>query len=795
MNKLWINQGSIIVVLIIFFGLLASFKISHVSYQNIPKNLCKPESGPYATAVIKHTTGNCKQENKPFDFSAVDSFINHSLDRICGGCNLILIRGSRIIYRKAYGNFTLDKTVPIASASKWISGGVIMSLVDEGIISLEDPVSKYLPEFKGEKGNITIRQLFSHTHGFPVRPRHHWNTRLTMEEAVDKIAQMDLLFEPGTKLFYSGTGMQVAGRICEVATGMRWVDLFKEKIKDPLGMDHTSYYAFGKTQNPNVPGSVETCINDYGKFMMMLLNKGVYKGKRILSGKAVEVMLTNQTGKVPIERSACASYHAFDPDFAASRYGIGCWLEHINPQTGKAQQATSGGAFGCIPFIDLKREIAGVYLPYCRNYKRDQAGEKPYNDATAFFLALRKHIRRALDGTNPSNDANPDTVYQGDTLPEGQNMTDHVLHQKHQRKYIVHMPPQYNGEKPVPAVLVLHGGIGTAEKTQRFTEMNKISDQNGFLVIYPQAFKELKSGYIWADGRGTQADHEGIDDVDFINKLLDTLIVKFNLDTSKIYVCGFSNGGFMTMRLACEIGERFAAVAGLGCSMDTALYNHCNPSKPLPVIFVNGTADPFVPFDGGIMNPNVHPIVAPDSAVQFWVTNNHCESSAPMVNLPDSVADDNSKVQKFSYTDCTCNADVTFYKIINGGHTWPGVENSRLEFRLGETNEDIHASRVLWNFFKQHSLCDKTAETTLHQADYKNQMLQVYPVPASSNVYVESSIPISSMILVNQLGQIVYTYKGRGKNGMIAFHELNTGLYYLKILLNNGHQVIKKLIK
>jgi CubicO group peptidase (beta-lactamase class C family)/predicted dienelactone hydrolase len=360
------------------------------------------------------TGGECNQENKlpeaeapkatrsavpgeAYDFGPVEAFLEKSLERTKGGCCLLLLKGDRVVYRKAFGSFTPDKVVPIASASKWISGGLIMALVDEGKISLDDKASKFLPEFTGKKGEITIRQMFSHTHGFAAADAPHRDLNITMAEAVSHIAAMPLAYDPGAALLYSGAGMQVAGRICEIASGKPWKELFREKLGEPLRMVRTHYEAFGPTENPNVAGSVTTCMDDYGNFLRMLLNGGVFEGRRVLSEAAVETMLTNQTGDVPVRRSACAPYIDFDAGFAASRYGIGCWLERLDPGTGRAREATSGGAFGCLPFVDLDRGIGGVYLPRGRTPARNSRGE-PYNDVTAVFLELRPIIRAVFDG-------------------------------------------------------------------------------------------------------------------------------------------------------------------------------------------------------------------------------------------------------------------------------------------------------------------------------------------------------------------------------------------------------------
>jgi predicted dienelactone hydrolase/CubicO group peptidase (beta-lactamase class C family) len=353
--------------------------------------------------------GECRQENtvtekttaatlapQTYDFSAVDAFLEKSLPRMDGGCGLILVQGEQVIYRKAFGTFEPETVVPIASASKWISGGVIMALVDDGVLSLDDKAAEYLPDFPPEKSGITIRQMFSHTHGLPDQPPYHRDTTLTMAECVHKIAAMKPVADPGTALYYSGTGMQAAGYIATLASGKPWVELFREKIGDPLNMKNTDYHAFGRTENPNVAGSIETCIDDYGAFVAMILNKGVYHEKRILSEQAVDVMLSVQSGDVPILRHPWQGYTDFDPHMAQTPYGIGCWLEEVDPHTGKALRASSGGAFGCQPFIDLKRNVAGVFLPHTRTMKRSSSGH-PYNDASVVYLELRELLNTIFD--------------------------------------------------------------------------------------------------------------------------------------------------------------------------------------------------------------------------------------------------------------------------------------------------------------------------------------------------------------------------------------------------------------
>ena len=370
---------------------------------------CKGEA---PSSSEKRQATNGRSTDGRYDFSRLDQFLEESSPRLSGGCSFILIQGDQVVYRKAYGTFTPGKVVGIASSSKWISGGVIMALVDAGKISLDDPVSKYLPYFTGKKAGITIRQLFTHTHGLARGDarRYLHDPTLTMDEAVRGIATYDLVADPGTALYYAGSGMQAAGRICEIVTGKPWGQIFRETIGDPLGMENTDYFGIGgPTKNPDVAGAVRTCVDDYGKYLTMLLNRGVYKGKRVLSEKAVATMLSNQSGCLPILKHPYDALDIVDPALAKAPYGIGCWLDDFDPKTGKTTQITSGGGFGCMPFLDLKRNVAGVLLPYNRAWKVDDKGRR-YNDAPRVFYEAKAIINEILDaGAQPQAGVFPET--------------------------------------------------------------------------------------------------------------------------------------------------------------------------------------------------------------------------------------------------------------------------------------------------------------------------------------------------------------------------------------------------
>jgi polyhydroxybutyrate depolymerase len=367
------------------------------------------------------------------------------------------------------------------------------------------------------------------------------------------------------------------------------------------------------------------------------------------------------------------------------------------------------------------------------------------------------------------------------------NITDSIVHQTFNRKFMVHFPPNFNTTTQRALVLNLHGGSGNMVSAQGFSMLNPVSDQNNFLVAWPQGYGIAPPGFSWADGRNTSSDQAGIDDIGFIDKLIDTLIIRYNVDTNRIYICGFSNGGFMVQRLACHLPDQFAAMASLGSSMDTVLYQKCNPSKPIPMAFFNGTADPAMPYGGGPMqNPQVIPVVPVDTTVQFWVRHNNCQTASPVFNFPDIFTTDNSTAQLFNFTNCACNVNVKFYKLNNGGHTWPGVYVASQATVLGNTNRDINASVELWNFFKSHTLCN----TTVSISEQKIMPpIKIYPNPAWSELYLNISETDKTAILVtNLLGKVLIKAQNQNR---IDISNLKNGIYVITISQGQNKQTQK----
>lgn len=265
------------------------------------------------------------------------------------GVSVLLMRDNRVIYRKAFGRYNMNTVLPIASASKLLASSTIMTLVDEGKLALDAPISKYLPKLTGQSASITLRQLLSHTSGLPGQNRCLSNNSITLKECVEKILDVGLRTDPGTEFSYGGVSYQVAGRLAEIASGKSWNTLFEEKIQKPLNMKKTTY---GTSPNPRIAGGAVSTLQDYTNLLQMHLNGGVFNGKRIISAQAVEEMQRDQTRGLPIKTS---------PHKDNRRYGLGLWRDIVDAK-GKAIQLSCQGAFGFSPWIDRQRNLLGVFM-------------------------------------------------------------------------------------------------------------------------------------------------------------------------------------------------------------------------------------------------------------------------------------------------------------------------------------------------------------------------------------------------------------------------------------------------
>ncbi len=259
---------------------------------------------------------------------------------------------------QAFGGFTLQEVVPIASATKTLSAAVLLSLVDSGQLALDDRVGQYLPEWNvGVRAAITLRMCFTHTSGLPSAHPAVGDDTITLRQAAQQLATAPLQFSPGTAFDYGGVSMHVAGAVCEVAAGMSWAQLFQQRIAAPLQMTATDYLAFGPTANPRIAGGAQSNLRDFAAFVEMLRAGGQWNGMNVLAAASVATMLSDQTSGLPIVGTP-------HPDQAP--YGIGIWLERRD-SAGQTLLAAAVGAFGFAGWVDRAHDASGVFLVRSQN--------------------------------------------------------------------------------------------------------------------------------------------------------------------------------------------------------------------------------------------------------------------------------------------------------------------------------------------------------------------------------------------------------------------------------------------
>lgn len=267
-----------------------------------------------------------------------------------------------------------------------------------------------------------------------------------------------------------------------------------------------------------------------------------------------------------------------------------------------------------------------------------------------------------------------------------------------QRRYLVHEPPDRDLGRPAPLIFMLHGGGGSPERTGT-RDLNAFADPKGFIVVYPEG---LTKG--WNDGRVIPGRAQP-DDVKFFSVMIDELVRTQNADPRRIFATGMSNGGFMSFRLACDLADKIAAIAPVAGSMGEGSFPTCKPKRPVPVLMINGTKDPLVPYNGGaVARTHGRSYPVPD-VMWFWRKVDHCQDMASTANLPDRDPHDGSTATKTWCTSITdANVEVVNYTVEGGGHTWPGGPQYLPKFLVGRVNRDFNASEVIVEFFSRHSL-------------------------------------------------------------------------------------------
>jgi polyhydroxybutyrate depolymerase len=315
------------------------------------------------------------------------------------------------------------------------------------------------------------------------------------------------------------------------------------------------------------------------------------------------------------------------------------------------------------------------------------------------------------------------------------------------RNFMVRLPKGYDAQQHYPVVILLHGMNQDPEDIERLTRFNELADKDGIIAVYPFALhgrwnvgvrpqergpttmgpgrggRRGGGGYPGGGGgypgggggyprgggqqqpQGGQPSEEKraapADDLAFFNQMLDQIGTKFSVDASRIYAAGLSEGGFMSLRLGCALGDRIAAVAAVGAAMPKTMI--CLPSRPVPLVMINGTSDPVVPYGGGTEHNMSLATVSVEDSAKAWAKIDRCEEKPEKSKL--SAREKGGMETKVdTYNGCQQNAAVVLYSVKGAGNTWPGGEQYEVEKTIGKTSQDLNANEVIWSFLVTRKL-------------------------------------------------------------------------------------------
>jgi polyhydroxybutyrate depolymerase len=305
----------------------------------------------------------------------------------------------------------------------------------------------------------------------------------------------------------------------------------------------------------------------------------------------------------------------------------------------------------------------------------------------------------------PQTSGKAPSLTDNNTTASSQNYTDSILIKGLQRSYLIHTPVSYDKSRQWPLVIVLHGGGSEARTMAPMTDFNSLADKEGFIIVYPEGYE-----HHWNDGRGDpgiKAQAENIDDVLFISSIIDHLMQNLNIDKKMVYATGISNGAMMSNRLGCELSDKIAAIAPVAGNIPQKTASTWSPSRAISVLIINGTEDPIVPYNGGevsFLSLKTGKVISVADTVKFWVSKDGCPVTPKTEQLPHLNTNDSTSTVIESYPGCRDGAEVVLYKVIGGGHTWPGGLQYMPDKIIGKTSRDFSATDTIWQFFKLHPM-------------------------------------------------------------------------------------------
>jgi polyhydroxybutyrate depolymerase len=340
------------------------------------------------------------------------------------------------------------------------------------------------------------------------------------------------------------------------------------------------------------------------------------------------------------------------------------------------------------------------------------------------------------------------------------------------RIYKLFLPSDYPNQVTYPLIINLHARCSNMDEHIGYSNMNAVADTAKFIVAYPLGLKDPNDPFNCLDWNDNGR-HKW-DDVAFISALIDKLIAENNVSADKVYSCGFSRGGALCYTLACELSNKIAAIAVIsgGFSINPLINSKqysCQSVTSKPVLIMHGDNDPDINYNG---YPNYWPSI--DTILSFWGSKNNCTQGFSTIQIPDNNTADNCSVTKYVYNSCP----LTFYKITDGRHSWPGSQGTIL-IEIPPKNLDINASVEIWNFFKEQS-----SFTSVKEKEIPSDKISIFYNPGNNEINIMCPInDNTSIVISNVMGQILINTQNKN---VIDISNLSKGLYFILVRQGNN---------
>ncbi|MEL1224820.1 MAG: PHB depolymerase family esterase [Candidatus Neomarinimicrobiota bacterium] len=294
---------------------------------------------------------------------------------------------------------------------------------------------------------------------------------------------------------------------------------------------------------------------------------------------------------------------------------------------------------------------------------------------------------------NKSKDYFDFTFYEGVS-------TNYIQHGGLSREYLLYIPSNIDNLKNLPVIFNFHGYLGQAVEFFNSTDLVEIADNNGVVLVYPQGSSLSVGASHWnaappSSSSKSFVNKSNTDDIGFFKELLNEINQDNMIDLNRVYVIGYSNGGMFSHFLACNTDNIIAAIGDVAGTMLNETFENCNPSSPIPILKIHGTADGVVGYNGY----NEGEFKSVEEVLDFWKSHNSSNADVVQENLGStSIYSEffntsvNVNFEKYTYKSDENNSEVVHYKIINGGHWWDY-----------SSDESYKTSTLLWDFFSKHS--------------------------------------------------------------------------------------------